>query len=174
MNAPLVELSRVVNFPDGTLGVFAHREGKRPDRQGALLCDLFVSGDDGRTWKLRSTVPEESHDLCEPAILARQTRGRPSHSEYDFHVAWRDSGVDYSANLDLKMIKPPLLLNGTGYVRLPSVDSGYYSQTRVKATGQVREFAMIEQTEGSLLFEGNGKNSFRGIFHRRLPVASLK
>jgi len=70
--------------------------------------------------------------------------------EYDFHVAWSDAGVDYSANLNLKMIKPPLLLNGTGYVRLPSVDSGYYSQTRVKATGQLRINGADKKVSGIL------------------------
>ena len=65
-------------------------------------------------------------------------KGATRPFEYDLHVGWRDSDVDYTADLDLQMIKPPLLVNGTGYVRLPSVDSGYYAQTRVKATGQLR------------------------------------
>ncbi len=61
--------------------------------------------------------------------------GRPF--EYDFHVAWQDEEVDYSTDLALKMVKPPLVLNQTGYIKLPKGDSGYYSQTRLTATGHL-------------------------------------
>lgn len=70
----LVEMSRVVDLPDGTLGVFAHRETKRADRERPLLCDLFTSRDQGATWEHRATLPGETQDLCEPAILVDQGR----------------------------------------------------------------------------------------------------
>ncbi len=64
-------------------------------------------------------------------------KGPGNPFEYDFHVAWKEADFDCAADLDLKMVKPPLVLNGTGYVQLPSVNSGYYSQTRVRADGRL-------------------------------------
>jgi predicted secreted hydrolase len=64
-------------------------------------------------------------------------KGMEKPFQYALHVAWKDSQVDYSADLDLSMLKPPLAVNGTGYIKLPKGDSGYYSQTRLQATGQL-------------------------------------
>ena len=64
-------------------------------------------------------------------------KGEGQPFQYDFHVAWQDEEVDYSTDLALKMVKPPLVLNETGYIKLPKGDSGYYSQTRLNATGHL-------------------------------------
>ena len=64
-------------------------------------------------------------------------KGKDKPFQYDFHVAWHDSQVDYSADLAIKMVKPPLVVNGTGYIQLPKGHSGYYSQTRLKAAGHL-------------------------------------
>jgi predicted secreted hydrolase len=64
-------------------------------------------------------------------------KGMDKPFQYALHVAWKDSQVDYCADLDLSAIKPPLAVNGTGYIKLPKGDSGYYSQTRLQATGEL-------------------------------------
>ncbi len=56
---------------------------------------------------------------------------------YDYHVARHDEQVNYALDLELEMVKPPLAVNGTGYIALPKGTSGYYSQTRLKATGDL-------------------------------------
>jgi predicted secreted hydrolase/GMP synthase-like glutamine amidotransferase len=64
-------------------------------------------------------------------------KGAEKPFQYDFHVAWRDAEVDFALTTELTMTKPPLIVNGTGYIQLPKGDSGYYSQTRVRATGHL-------------------------------------
>ncbi len=64
-------------------------------------------------------------------------KGKDKPFQYDFHVAWQDSQIDYCVDLALEMVKPPLVVNGTGYIQLPKGHSGYYSQTRLKATGHL-------------------------------------
>ncbi len=64
-------------------------------------------------------------------------KGEDKPFQYDFHVAWRDSHIDFSLETELKMIKPLLAVNGSGYIKLPKGDSGYYSQTRLEATGRL-------------------------------------
>ncbi len=63
-------------------------------------------------------------------------KGEDKPFEYDFHVAWRDSDADISVTTSLKMIKPPLAVNGSGYIKLPKGDSGYYAQTRLETKGE--------------------------------------
>jgi len=63
-------------------------------------------------------------------------KGADRPFEYDFHVAWDDAQIDCSADLHLKMIKPPLAVGG-GHVKQPQGDSGYYSQTRIEAAGEL-------------------------------------
>jgi predicted secreted hydrolase len=65
-------------------------------------------------------------------------RGPEYPFEYDFHVGFRDSDADVSVTTALKMIKPPLIVNGSGYIKVPKGESGYYSQTRVEAKGELR------------------------------------
>jgi carboxymethylenebutenolidase len=57
--------------------------------------------------------------------------------EYDFHVGWKDEDGDVAVTTALKMTKPPLVVNGSGFVQLPKGDSGYYSQTRLEAKGEL-------------------------------------
>ena len=68
------EASRVVDLPDSTLAVLAHRNHPNPPRRGALITDLFVSGDAGVSWQYRSSLPWEHHDLCEPAVVVRDEK----------------------------------------------------------------------------------------------------
>jgi predicted secreted hydrolase len=64
-------------------------------------------------------------------------KGEGKPFEYDFHVAWRDAEADISVTTALKMIKPPLVVNGSGYIKLPKGESGYYSQTRMETKGEL-------------------------------------
>jgi predicted secreted hydrolase len=64
-------------------------------------------------------------------------KGMDKPFQYALRVAWKDSQIDYRADLELSTIKPPLAVNGTGYIKLPKGDSGYYSQTRLEATGDL-------------------------------------
>jgi predicted secreted hydrolase len=64
-------------------------------------------------------------------------KGEDKPFEYDFHVAWRNSLGDISLTTALKMTKPPLAVNGSGYIKLPKGDSGYYSQTRLETKGEL-------------------------------------
>ncbi len=56
---------------------------------------------------------------------------------YDYHVDRHDEQVNYAVDLELEMVKSPLVVNGTGYVALPKGTSGYYCQTRLKAKGDL-------------------------------------
>jgi predicted secreted hydrolase len=64
-------------------------------------------------------------------------QGEKKPFQYDFHVAWRDPQSDIAITTTLKMIKPPLAVNGSGYIKLPKGDSGYYSQTRLETKGEL-------------------------------------
>lgn len=68
--------------------------------------------------------------------------------QYDFHVAWRDEQLAFALTTELTMTKPPLVLNGTGYIQLPKGDSGYYSQTRVRTTGQLTVNGVTKKVAG--------------------------
>lgn len=57
--------------------------------------------------------------------------------QYEYHVAVRNSQIKYTVNLDLEMLKPPLIVNKMGYIKQPKGISGYYSQTRLGVTGSV-------------------------------------
>ncbi len=54
---------------------------------------------------------------------------------YALRVGWKDDQVEVRLDEQLRALKPPLAVNGTGYIKLPKGDSGYYSQTRLAATG---------------------------------------
>ena len=75
-------------------------------------------------------------------------KGADKPFQYDFHVAWRDAQVDFALTTELTMTKPPLVVNGTGYIQLPKGDSGYYSQTRVLTTGQLTINGTTQQVTG--------------------------
>jgi predicted secreted hydrolase len=64
-------------------------------------------------------------------------RGEGKPFEYDFHVAFNDADTDISVTTALKMLKPPLVINGSGYIKVPKGESGYYSQTRLEAKGEL-------------------------------------
>jgi predicted secreted hydrolase len=64
-------------------------------------------------------------------------KGAEKPFQYDFHVAWKDSGADVSLTTELKMLKPPLAVNGSGYIKVPKGESGYYCQTRVETKGEL-------------------------------------
>lgn len=64
-------------------------------------------------------------------------RGADKPFEYDFHVGLKDSESEISVTTGLKMLKPPLVVNGSGYIKVPKGESGYYSQTRVEAKGEL-------------------------------------
>lgn len=76
-------------------------------------------------------------------------KGADQPFQYDLHVAQRDAKVDYSLDLELKMVKPPLVLNGSGYIKLPKGDSGYYSQTRLKSTGRLTLNGVTKTVSGT-------------------------
>jgi len=48
----------------------------------------------------------------------------------------------------LKMLKPPLAVNGSGYIKLPKGDSGYYSQTRVETKGELAINGVTKKVSG--------------------------
>ncbi len=75
-------------------------------------------------------------------------KGADKPFEYDFHLAWRDSLVDVSITTALKMLKPPLAINGSGFIKLPKGDSGYYSQTRLETKGQLTLNGVSQQVSG--------------------------
>jgi predicted secreted hydrolase len=64
-------------------------------------------------------------------------KGAEKPFEYDFHVAWKNSDADISLSTELKMLKPPLAVNGSGYIKVPKGESGYYCQTRVRTKGEL-------------------------------------
>src|ERR1041384_1421350 len=64
-------------------------------------------------------------------------KGEDKPFQYDFRVGWREPDGDISVTTALKMIKPPLAVNGIGYIKVPKGESGYYSQTRVEAKGEL-------------------------------------
>ena len=75
-------------------------------------------------------------------------KGEDKPFEYDFHVAWRDQAVDISVTTALKMIKPPLAVNGTGFIKLPKGDSGYYAQTRLETKGELAIGGVTKKVSG--------------------------
>jgi predicted secreted hydrolase len=75
-------------------------------------------------------------------------KGEDRPFQYDFRVAWRDPQVDFSLETDLRMVKPPLAVNGSGYIKLPKGDSGYYSQTRLDATGRLTIDGVAKKVSG--------------------------
>ena len=76
-------------------------------------------------------------------------RGESKPFEYDFHVGWRDPvASDISFTAALKMTKPPLIVNGTGFINLPKGESGYYSQTRLQATGELTLNGVTKKVSG--------------------------
>src|SRR6266568_3561751 len=75
-------------------------------------------------------------------------KGEDKPFEYDFHVAWRDSDADISVTTSLKMIKPPLAVNGSGYIKLPKGDSGYYAQTRLETKGELAIAGVKKKVSG--------------------------
>lgn len=79
-----VEVTRMLDLPDGSLGLFAHfpigepfkdpalreaaQKGLQGEERGHFNCGLFVSTDGGKDWSLRSVMPDEDKYLvCEPA-----------------------------------------------------------------------------------------------------------
>ncbi len=73
IQAGYVECSRIEAMDDGTLLMMAHRGGQKPPQRepgrSYNVIDVFVSGDGGASWEYRSTVEDENHSVCEPAIL---------------------------------------------------------------------------------------------------------
>jgi len=105
-------ISTLVDVSNGK--TYHHRDMKRLKKFARGHSDVQTAKGDYFTWK-----------------------GEDKPFQYDFHVAWSDSHSSFSIDTEIKMIKPPLALNGTGYIKLPKGDSGYYSQTRLKATGHL-------------------------------------
>ena len=75
-------------------------------------------------------------------------KGDDKPFQYDFHVAWRDPAIDFSLQTDLVAVKPPLAVGGSGYIKLPKGDSGYYSQTRLKTTGRLTINGVTKRVSG--------------------------
>lgn len=67
---------------------------------------------------------------------------------YDYHVVQTTKDVEYAVDLDLTMVKPPLVINGSGFIHLPKGTSGYYSQTRLKASGVLRINGVEKKVQG--------------------------
>jgi len=63
-------------------------------------------------------------------------KGEDQPFQYDLQVAWK-SDVGFALVASATMVKPPLAVNGTGFVQLPKGDSGYYSQTRLTVDGEL-------------------------------------
>lgn len=76
-------------------------------------------------------------------------KGADKPFQYDLYVAQRDAKVDFSVNLALKMVKPPLAVNGSGYIKLPKGDSGYYSQTRLQSAGRLTLNGVTKTVSGT-------------------------
>lgn len=68
--------------------------------------------------------------------------------EYDLHLARRDAAIDYSLDLEMKMVKPVLAVNGSGYIKLVHGDSGYYSQTRLEDKGRLTINGVTKRVSG--------------------------
>jgi predicted secreted hydrolase len=76
-------------------------------------------------------------------------RGDSKPFEYDFHVGWRDLAAgDISFTAALKMTKPPLIVNGSGFINLPKGESGYYSQTRLQTKGELTLNGVTKKVSG--------------------------
>jgi predicted secreted hydrolase len=75
-------------------------------------------------------------------------KGESKPFEYDFHVGWQDESANISVTTELKMLKPPLAVNGTGFIKLPKGDSGYYSQTRVATKGELTLNGVTKKVSG--------------------------
>ncbi len=107
------------------------------------VISAFVDINNGKTYHdsdmARLKVFAEGHANMETVkgdFFRWKGSDQPFH--YVYHVARKHSEGKYAVDLDLAMVKPPLAINGTGFIRLPKGTSGYYSQTRLKASGRLR------------------------------------
>ncbi|OGV83553.1 MAG: hypothetical protein A3K19_19815 [Lentisphaerae bacterium RIFOXYB12_FULL_65_16] len=75
-------------------------------------------------------------------------RGADRPFQYEFGVTVREGDTTLAVALDLEMVKPPLVVNGTGYICEPKGVSGYYSQTRCRATGSITVNGVKQDVQG--------------------------
>jgi predicted secreted hydrolase len=75
-------------------------------------------------------------------------KGADKPFQYDFHVGWKDTNGEVSVTTGLKMLKPPLAVNGSGYIKVPKGESGYYCQTRVEAKGELTVNGVKKEVSG--------------------------
>jgi predicted secreted hydrolase len=75
-------------------------------------------------------------------------QGEAKPFQYEFHVAWREPLEAISVTTALKMVKPPLAVNGSGYIKLPKGDSGYYCQTRLETKGELTLNGITKKVAG--------------------------
>lgn len=55
--------------------------------------------------------------------------------QYEIYAKGRDQGVEYTLDLNLDMVKRPLVIEGDGFIRQPEGVSGYYALTRLTIDG---------------------------------------
>ncbi|MEA2013038.1 MAG: lipocalin-like domain-containing protein [Verrucomicrobiota bacterium] len=75
-------------------------------------------------------------------------KGEHMPFQYEYYINVKNPHFEYTVDLDLLMIKPPLIINGTGYIKEPKGTSGYYSQTRVKTEGFLTINGVKEKVKG--------------------------
>ncbi len=68
---------------------------------------------------------------------------------YQLRYGWRNQDIDVTLDSELRALKPPLAVNGTGYIKLPKGDSGYYSQTRLTTNGTLTLNGQAKQVSGT-------------------------
>src|SRR3989344_5029999 len=87
-------------------------------------------------------------------------KGMDKPFEYEMYSAGysyienEDRYIDYALNLNLRMVKPPLVLDGggncIGYIRQPTGISGYYALTRLQADGTMTIDGITKKVDGIL------------------------
>ena len=107
----------------------------------------------GKTYYHRDTKRLKAFDYGHASVQTAdgdyfRWKGEDKPFEYDLHVAWRDSHDDISVTTTLKMVKPPLVVNGSGFIKLPKGESGYYSQTRLETKGELSINGVTKKVSG--------------------------
>ncbi len=127
----LTALGARLDLPIGT-SFFPHKIFTLVDEQNQTI---YTTGDYTKLKKFES----EKADVETGTGDILRWKGRRQPFQYDLTSSGFDSysGTTYSVDLDLKMAKSPLVLNGIGYIRQPLGVSGYYSQTKVEVDGKL-------------------------------------
>jgi predicted secreted hydrolase len=105
---------------------------------------IFVLTDETNQahYSYASYAPLAAFDSTRPRIETEdgnlfEGKGWQAPFQYELQVEGQEGDIGYSLDLDLDMIKRPLIVNGTGYVRQPEGVSGYYAMTRLAVDGDL-------------------------------------